>query len=104
MLTGIDSGDFIKVAGVDFAAESPDLFAAALRLKKDNTADGVIQVRVDSPDGELLASLSVDDLAAEQKFERREAQLLTTVRGIHDLYLIFDGEGYEIKSWQFVKK
>jgi len=21
------------------------------------------------------------------------------VQGVHDLYLIFDGEGYEIKSW-----
>ncbi len=36
-------------------------------------------------------------------FDKRETQLLTTVQGIHDLYLIFEGEDYEIKSWWFEK-
>lgn len=101
VLTGIDSGDFIKVAGVDFAEESPKMFAVMLRCAKNNTADGVIQVRIDSFEGELLASLLVKGLTNEQRFVECETPLLTLVHGVHDLYLIFEGQGYEIKIWNF---
>lgn len=103
VLTDIDSGGFIKVAGVDFAEEPPKLFAAALRCGNEDMAGGVIQVRVDSLDGELLASLAVENLSQKQMFEQREAQLLTAVCGVHDLYLVFGGGGYEMRSWQFLK-
>lgn len=103
VLTGIDSGDFIKVAGVDFAEKSPELFAAMLRSVENKTADGAVQVRIDSLEGELLANLSVKDLTEEQNFVECETPLLTSVQGIHDLYLIFVGGGYEVNSWQFCK-
>lgn len=103
VLTGIDSGDFIKVAGVDFAEKLPEVFAVLLRCVKDNTADGAIQVRIDSFEGELLTRLFVDNLRREYMFLECKTQLLTTVQGIHDLYLIFEGEGYEVKSWWFEK-
>ena len=61
-----------------------------------------IQVRIDCCEGELLAKLVVNNLK-ECVFDKRETQLLTTVQGIHDLYLIFEGEDYEIKSWWFEK-
>lgn len=103
VLTGIDRGDFVKVAGVDFGGESPKLFAATLRCAEEKTADGAVQVRVDSPEGELLASLPVKELTDREKFVRCETQLLASVQGVHDLYLVFDGEGYEIDCWQFEK-
>lgn len=103
VLTDIDSGDFIKVAGVDFAQESSGQFAAALRRAEDKTADGAVQVRIDSTDGELLASLPVGGLTDGVTFVECKTALLTTVQGVHDLYLIFDGEGYEVGSWQFVR-
>lgn len=102
VLTDIDSGDFIKVAGVDFAQRSPKLFAMALRCAENGTARGAVQVRIDSLEGELLACLDITDLTDEQKFAMRETQLLTPVQGVHDLYLIFDGTGFEVRSWKFV--
>lgn len=103
ILTRIDSGDFIKVAGVDFAESSPELFAASLRCAED-AADGTIQVRIDGIEGELLASLPVKNLTERQEFAECRTALLTSVQGVHDLYLIFDGAGYEVKSWRFAKK
>ncbi len=102
VLTNIDNGDFIKIAGVDFAEESPTMFAVMLRCVKDGMTDSAIQVRIDCCEGELLAKLVVNNLK-ECVFDKRETQLLTTVQGIHDLYLIFEGEDYEIKSWWFEK-
>ena len=99
VLTGIDSGDYIKIAGVDFSENSPECFAAALRCNGAHVANGMIQVRIDNLEGELLAILSVKDLTEKQKFIEYKTQLLMPVQGVHDLYLIFDGEGYEIKSW-----
>lgn len=101
VLTDIDQGDFIKVAGVDFAKKTPESFVAVLRCRKDDTATGAIQVRVDSLDGELLASLSVDGRTLECEFASCKAQVLAAVCGIHDLYLIFEGGSYELKSWHF---
>lgn len=104
ILTGIDSGDFIKVAGVDFAEKSPKVFTALVRCAKDSVANGAIQVRIDNLEGELLTKLFVNDLKKEYTFSEWKALLLTTVQGIHDLYLIFEGEGYEVKSWWFENK
>jgi len=104
VLTGIDSGDFIKVAGVDFAEKSPDLFVAALRCAQNGIAGGAIQVRIDSLEGELLVSLPVEELADERKFVECEAQLLASVQGVHDLFLVFRGGGYEVKNWRFKSK
>ena len=103
VLTDIGSGDFIKVAGVDFAEGSPKLFAAALRCAENRTAEGAIQVRIDGLDGAVLAELRIGELTDEQEFAECETQLLTSAEGVHDLYLIFDGEGFEVKSWWFAK-
>lgn len=101
VLTDIDSGDFIKVAGVDFDGRQPQTFAASLRCAQNRTADGAIQVRADSPEGELLASLPVSGLTDKLEFAECATPLLASVQGVHDLYLVFAGGGYEVKSWRF---
>lgn len=104
VLMGINNDGFIKVSGVDFAEESPEIFVATLRCAKNGTTDGVIRVCVDSLEGKLLASLPVKDLTNKQKFLEYGTHLVTSVQGVHDLYLIFNGRGYEIKKWRFSKK
>ena len=104
VLTDIERGGFIRVAGVDFAKGAPKLFAMALRCAGNGTARGAVQVRIDSPEGELLACLDLTDLTDGQKFTVCGTQLLTPVQGVHDLYLIFDGAGFEVRSWRFVEE
>lgn len=103
ILCDIRNGGFIKVTGVDFAGESPDAFSAALRNEKDRVAEGVIQVRTDSPQGDIIAELLVGNLPQGQEFTECSVQTSEEVSGVHDLYFIFDGGGYAMKSWQFYK-
>lgn len=103
VLTDIDNGDFIKIAGVDFKQRTPKYFAVTLRCKKDKMTEGTIQARIDGLNGAVLARLCVNNLTSEQKFEKYEVPLLASVQGIHNLYLIFNGTGYEVKDWQFLE-
>ncbi len=111
-VTGIDSGDFLKVQGVDFGRNAPEL----LRMTARYTAgkEGLVQVRIDSLQGQVLGYMPLGTLqekaAAQDSFDTYEAQLENEVTGVHDVYFIFysgedsDGGSYEIGSWQFVAK
>lgn len=98
-LGGIDTGDFIMVKGVDFGGESPSKWN--VRLKNPEGGTGVIQLRMDGPTGDVLGYLPVNEAASE--FTEYIAELTQQATGVHDLCLIFYGEGYEIESWQFIR-
>ena len=98
-LGGIDTGDYVVVKGVDFGGESPAKWSARIRGPQGQT--GVIQLRVDGYNGEILGYLPVEETTAE--FSEYTAELTQTITGVHDLCLIFYGEGYEIESWQFTR-
>ena len=93
----IDTGDFVLVKGVDFGEEGPAQWSVTARNPEGQT--GVIQLRVDGPNGDILGYLAVEDASTD--FAEYTAALTQTVTGVHDLCLIFYGEGYEIETWQF---
>lgn len=99
-LGGIDTGDFVKIQGVDFGEEAPEQWKAA--IKNTEGEEGVIQLRIDNPEGEILGYLPIEK-SVDQDFEERIAALDTEVTGVHDLFLIFSGKGYEVNSWHFVR-
>lgn len=96
---GIETGDFLMVKGVDFGDASPTKWSAWIRNKKGE--QGVIQLRADSPDGDVLGYLATDQESAE--FEELTTDLEQEITGVHDLFLIFYGEGYELDTWQFTR-
>ncbi|GFH96855.1 arabinoxylan arabinofuranohydrolase [Lachnospiraceae bacterium] len=110
-LTSIDSGDFVKVQGVDFGENSPK----AIQISARRTAgkEGLVQVRIDGLQGQILGYLPLGSLqekeAAEENFVTYEAELESQAVGVHDLYFLFysspgeDGS-YEIGSWRFIKE
>lgn len=104
-LGDIQSGDFVKVAGVDFGDTAPASFSASVRSQKGLAASGEIFLCIDSPEGAVIGSLPLGTLpegsASNREFTGCTAQLSGAVTGVHDLYLIFDGEGYEIETWRF---
>ena len=102
-LADIQSGDFIKVAGVDFGSTTPSSFSATIRNAADTRAEGVIRISIDSPDGEMLGYLPIADVPAEDNFTELTTQLTGKADGVHDLFFVFSGEGYEIENWRFVK-
>lgn len=103
-LGDIQSGDFIKVGGVDFGSTIPSSFSATVRNAADTQAEGVIRISIDSLDGEVLGYLPVSDLPAGEDFTEITAQLTGNAEGVHDLFFVFSGEGYEIEKWQFTKQ
>ena len=102
-LGDIQSGDFIKIAGVDFGNTIPSSFSAMVRNAADTSAEGIIRISIDSLDGEVLGYLPIASLQSEEDFTEITAQLTGKTEGVHDLFFVFSGEGYEIESWKFVK-
>ena len=101
-LGGIDPGDFVLVKGVDFGRETPVSFTARVRTQNGENGSGVIQLRADGPNGPVLGYLPIEETAED--FTEYTAELTQGVTGVHDLCLIFSGEGYEVDSWQFKKQ
>lgn len=108
-LTDIDSGDFLKVQGVDFGENAPKTLQMTARYTAGK--EGLVQVRIDSLQGQVLGYMPLGRLqekeAAKDQFITYEAELESGVTGVHDLYFLFysgpDGQdSYEIGSWRFV--
>lgn len=107
-LTGIDSGDFWKVQGVDFGENSPT--AIQMSVRRTAGMEGLAQVRVDGPEGQVLGYMPLGALqeqeAAGEDFVTYEARLEGEVTGVHDLYFLLYSSaesGCEIAGWRFVK-
>lgn len=98
VLSDIHSGAFVKVQGVDFGATAPTKWLA--EIKNMSNERGVIQLRADRLYGEILGYLPVGDITGDC-YEALTACLETDITGVHDIYMIFYGEGYEVASWRF---
>lgn len=106
-VSAIDSGDFLKVQGVDFEAAAPTTLRMEAKWCEQEAESGVVQVRIDSLQGQILGYVPVSrlhDNVAQNEWGSLEVELESEVTGVHDLYFLFYGSGYEIASWQFVKE
>lgn len=99
-LTEIESGDWSCVYGVDFGEQAATSFTAAV-CTGDN-GSGVIQIRLDATDGEVVGYLELE-AGSREEYTERSAELLKSVSGVHDLYFIYYGSDYRIDSWKFGK-
>lgn len=105
----IDSGDFAQIKGVDFKQKLPSVWKSKIRAVDDIDDSCIIQLRLDSLNGEVIAYLPVGEYFSENnnkvnEFIEMEGQLLKEVKGTHDLYIVFSGSGYEVGSWYFEGK
>lgn len=109
VLSGIDSGDYMKVQGVDFGEKSPTELTAKISCTEESDDPCVIQVRIDTMSGEVIGYLNVepedgtsgDNKSAGDNFTEYKTVLEQEVTGVHDLYFVFSGSGYEMKCWKF---
>ncbi len=104
-VSGIDSGDFLKIQGVDFGETAPTGLEITARYASGT--EGLIQVRIDSPEGQVLGYMSFDGLqeeASAETFCSYTAALESETTGVHDVYFIFCGSGYQIGSWKFIRE
>ncbi|MBS1659927.1 MAG: family 43 glycosylhydrolase [Bacteroidetes bacterium] len=95
-VTGIDNGDYIKLRGADFGSGAGYFGARVAAL-----SGGVIEVRMDSVSGRLAGTCRV------KKGRKREWAMagagLTSVMGVHDLFLVFRGKAGDLFDFDWWK-
>ncbi len=99
---GIDAGDFQMVRGVDFGHQDAQSIGVKVRkAAKEKVLDDtcVIQVRLDSLRGDVIGYIPVKE--AKDDWTECTVQLTQKVNGVHNLYLIFGGTGYQFDAWRF---
>ena len=99
-LGNISDGAFIKVSGVDFGNKEADKLM--LSVRKSSGEDQAIAVKIDDINSEpvCIAELSK---TSQQEFETLTYELSRKVSGVHDLYFVFAGSGYQIRDWSFAE-
>lgn len=99
VLSEINSGDWVAVYGVDFGETGATSFTASVKAEKETV--GAIQLRLDSPDGEVVGCLVLGEESDGKNYQEITTELTKTVTGVHDLVLVFCGENYTVDYWQF---
>lgn len=98
-VANIENGDYIKVSGVDFR-EGAQKFTASVA---SSTSGGTLELHLDSKDGKLIGSCTVDGTGGWQNWKTVSCDV-TGAEGEHDLYLVFKGGSgflYNIDWWKF---
>src|SRR5450631_1997339 len=98
-VTNIDSGEFIKVAGVDFAGGATSL---DVRVASAGSG-GTIEVRLDSQTGTLVGTCAVSTTGGAQTWATKTCPI-SGASGSHDLYFVFTGGStnlFNFNWWKF---
>lgn len=100
-ITSIHDGDYIKIRDVDFGAKGASKFTA---LTSSRYHGGNIELRLDSPEGELIGTLQTSYTGEWDNWEPFSTNI-SGATGIHDLYLVFKGrtphELFNFDYWIF---
>ena len=97
-VTGIGSGDYIKVRSVDFGNDGATRFTARVRAEKTCG----LTLRVGSESGTVMGKLSVEPTNGE--WQDFTCELTTPIKGVRDLFFTYSGRNaanLEFDSWQF---
>ena len=95
ILSGIHTGSWTSVSGVDFGSTAPGTFNYYCMGK----GTGKVSVILDDPNAEAAFSVSIDADGSDVK--KFETGLDISITGKHDLFFVFEGEGYKPVTWLF---
>lgn len=87
-ISEIHHGDYIKTRAVDFGKQSPKTFTASTASALHG---GCIEVRTDSIDGTLIATLSALHTGGWECWQEQTTTVTGVATGVHDLYFVFKG-------------
>lgn len=92
ILTGMTTGSWTMVSGVDFGSAAPKNIEGYFR----GVNDGTVHVRIDAIDGDDVAVINVN---AAENFIAAHADFNKSITGVHDVFFVFEGEGYQFEKW-----
>ncbi|MEM1298486.1 MAG: carbohydrate-binding protein, partial [Pseudomonadota bacterium] len=84
-----DDGDWVRYDNVDFG-DDPEALHQITAEVSSGSEGGVIEYRIDAPDGPLLATQRVFNTGGFNRFES-VTTALGALSGVHDLYIVFRG-------------
>jgi hypothetical protein len=93
------NGACIKLKGVDFGKKGAKKFLASVASA---SAGNKIELRLDSETGPLIATLKVKPTGALDKWETQSCRV-RGAKGVHDLYLKFNGGGGPLLNFDWWK-
>lgn len=99
-LTELQSGDWVKIRGVNFGSAGATGFSARVASAAEG---GAIALRLDSPTGTLIGTCPLPATGGPQAWTTASCAV-TGATGAHDLYLVFTGNSAALGSlnwWQF---
>lgn len=100
----IHNDDWIKVRNVDFGSGGPSRFRASVASA---LRGGAVEVHMDSISGPLVARLDVPGTGGWEDWKTLEADAVTEVPGVHDIYFVFKGRKgpklFNFDWWEFKK-
>lgn len=97
-ISKISGNDYIKVRSVDLE-KGAKKFEASLA---SSASTGKIEIRLDDKDGDLLGTLEVGSTGGDQNWKTLSCKL-EKVKGVHDVYLVFKGDGDELFNFDWWK-
>ncbi|MFF5379579.1 glycoside hydrolase family 43 protein [Pedobacter suwonensis] len=100
-VTNIDNGDYIKIRSVDFSKGATQFEATVASL----SSKGNIELRADSLNGKLLGKLEIKSIKNTQDWKTQLCKI-NKIAGVHDLYLVFKGEGknlFNFDCWRLIR-
>ncbi|WP_276167382.1 carbohydrate-binding protein [Zobellia alginiliquefaciens] len=89
-----ESGSFLQFSNMDFGND--DTYNAVRLSVSSTKEEGTIEVRQGSEDGELLASVGIQDTGGDDIYKSFSAYTDNNISGLQDIFLIFNGEGENI--------
>ncbi|MCZ8520768.1 MULTISPECIES: family 43 glycosylhydrolase [Paenibacillus] len=99
-VTDTNDGDWVAVANADFG----DNGAASFEAHVASMSGGKIELRLDSPVGEVIGTLDVTPTGGNQEWKLMNTAV-SHVKGIHNVFFTFVGEGtgslLNLDYWQF---
>ncbi len=97
-VTRIENGDYLKVRSVDFGNGAKEIEASIASA----SLGGMIEVRLNNPNGELIGSLIVKNTGGWQNWKTIKGNL-KKVTGVNDICFVFKGEKGELFNFDWWK-
>ncbi|MGO4495299.1 family 43 glycosylhydrolase [Paenibacillus sp. 2RAB27] len=101
-VTDINNGDWLAVSNADFG----DTGAASFEANIASTVGGKVEIRLDSPIGDVIGTLDIAPTGGNQVWQLLKTNV-ENVKGIHNVFFMFSGTGnnlFAMDYWKFNTK
>jgi len=91
------NGSFLGIYGADFLELGANKITVSLRAGQENVSYKT-EIKLDSPDGEVVGTVTAPP---EPSFANYTVDLAKTVKGVHDVYFVFNDGVLNFGGWVF---